>query len=198
VVSNTEDQALLDKITSAGKNLGDFVNGGAKRGVLTGLTEALVIDAEKAKSYINLNPKSENHIYPFLLGREAKPYLSANPAKYLIKFEKGFTKKNGRVNPEDWFKNEHPEIFEHLNGFKEKAEKRTDKGDYYWELRACDYYDKFDQPKIKYQVFQVKPCFIYDEEGMYCNNSMWILLSNNKVLLGITVVRVKNMLYLFL
>ncbi|MDD4177111.1 MAG: TaqI-like C-terminal specificity domain-containing protein, partial [Bacteroidales bacterium] len=38
---------------------------------------------------------------------------------------------------------------------------------------------------IMYQVLQVKPCFIYDEEGLYCNNSMWFLPSDDKVLLGI-------------
>ena len=36
-----------------------------------------------------------------------------------------------------------------------------------------------------YQVFQVTPCFIYDETGLYCNNSMWILPTDNKALLGI-------------
>ena len=31
-----------------------------------------------------------------------------------------------------------------------------------------------------YQAFQVKPWFIYDETGLYCNNSMWFIPSNNK------------------
>jgi len=73
----------------------------------------------------------------------------------------------------------------HLLEFREKARERTDQGDYWWELRACDYYERFEQPKILYQVFQVKPCFIFDTEGMYCNNSMWFIPSDDKVLLGI-------------
>ena len=36
-----------------------------------------------------------------------------------------------------------------------------------------------------YQVLQVKPCFIYDEDGLFCNNSMWFISSDDKVLLGI-------------
>jgi len=36
-----------------------------------------------------------------------------------------------------------------------------------------------------YQKFQVKPCFIYDEDGLYCNDSMWIMSKDDKVLLGI-------------
>ena len=36
-----------------------------------------------------------------------------------------------------------------------------------------------------YQVFQVKPCFIFDEQNLYCNNSMWIIPTDNKALLGV-------------
>jgi len=36
-----------------------------------------------------------------------------------------------------------------------------------------------------YQKFQVKPCFIYDESGLYCNDSMWIIPIENKGLLAI-------------
>ena len=50
---------------------------------------------------------------------------------------------------------------------------------------ASDYWQEFEKPKIMYQVLQVKPCFIYDEEGLYCNNSMWFIPSGDKVLLGI-------------
>ena len=63
--------------------------------------------------------------------------------------------------------------------------KRTDKGDFWWELRACDYYQQFENPKIMYQVFQVKPCFIYNDTSQYCNNSMWIIPKDDKVLVGI-------------
>ena len=185
VISSSGDQFLLERILANSKTLGEYCYGVAKRGILTGLTEAFVIDGEKANSIIQSNPKNKNHIYPFLLGREIKPYLAANPSNFLIKFEKGFTKKNGMPNPEEWFKNEYPEIFNHLKEYKDKAKTRTDKGEYYWELRACDYYDKFGAPKIMYQKFQVKPCFIFDENGTYCNDSMWIIPTDDKVLLGI-------------
>ena len=36
-----------------------------------------------------------------------------------------------------------------------------------------------------YQKFQVKPCFIFDESGLFCNDSMWIIPSSDKVLLSI-------------
>lgn len=60
-------------------------------------------------------------------------------------------------------------------------------GAYKWyEIQdAVDYFDEFEKPKILYQVFQVKPCFIWDESGYYCNNAIWIIPESDKVLLAI-------------
>jgi len=139
------------------------------------------------------------------MGRDIKPYVYPQAERYLILIPKGFTiKKNlPRDNPNyifeamprygnmdikdawNWFSKNYPAVSKHLLPFKEKAEARTDQGDFWWELRACDYYTDFERPKIMYQVFQVKPCFIYDVEGMYCNNSMWIIPKNDKFLYGV-------------
>ena len=51
--------------------------------------------------------------------------------------------------------------------------KRTDKGDFWWELRACDYYEQFAKPKIMYQAFQVKPCFNYRICNSLCISIFW-------------------------
>ena len=41
----------------------------------------------------------------------------------------------------EWFsRKNYPAIAKHLLPYKTKAAKRTDKGDFWWELRACDYY----------------------------------------------------------
>ena len=36
-----------------------------------------------------------------------------------------------------------------------------------------------------YQAFQVKPCFIYDKNGFYSNNSMWFIPTKSKALLAL-------------
>jgi hypothetical protein len=185
VISTSQDQDLLLKVNAAGKKLENYIAEMGKYGIKTGLTEAFVIDESDANHLLNSKPKYAAHIHPFLLGRDVKPYVSGNPSKHLIKFPKGFTKESTDGNYEEWFLKEFPEIHQYFEEFKSKAIKRTDKGDFYWELRACDYYDKFKKPKIMYQVMQVKPCFIYDEEGLYCNNSIWFIPTDDKVLLGI-------------
>jgi adenine-specific DNA-methyltransferase len=205
VVSNTLDQSLLQKIISSGKKLEDYLGSMGKYGIKSGLTEAFVINSELRDKLIANDINSNKLIKPFLLGRDVKPYEGNVNKNWLILIPKGFTIKNnlplgssnylqepipryGNMDFDDawsWFKSNYPAIAEHLANYTERAKARTDKGDFWWELRACDYYDKFEKPKIMYQVLQVKPCFIYDEEGLFCNNSMWFIPSNDKVLLGI-------------
>ena len=71
--------------------------------------------------------------------------------------------------------------------FKGKKWSGRKPGTYKWyEVQdAVDYYKEFSKPKIMYQVMQVKPCFIYDEKGLYCNNSMWMIPSSDKTLFAI-------------
>jgi transposase len=135
---------------------------------------------------MTIDNQSSEIIFPFILGRNIKPYSIPEIESYLIKIEKGFTNSVRKTQDAwTWFSSNYPAISNYLSVFKDQAQKRTDQGDYWWELRACDYYKEFEKPKIMYQTFQVKPCFIYDDQGLYCNNSMWIISKGDKVLLAI-------------
>jgi len=189
-VLQQKDNQLLERFKNENITLEKFINGQSYRGVLTGLTEAFLIDEETKTQLIEKDRNSEKLIKPFLLGRDVKAYTSGNNENYLLLVPKGFTKSlTNDIDTEnstwDYFSKNYPAVANHLLVYKVKAEKRTDKGDYYWELRACDYYDKFAKPKIMYQAFQVKPCFIYDENGLYCNNSMWFIPTDSKALLAV-------------
>ncbi len=186
VISSQIENKLLSRLES---NLSSIDSMKSYRGVLTGLSEAFLISKDVKDKLLLNHPRAEDHIYPFLQGRGLKAYVAPKIESYLILFEKGFTKKIlGDCTEEEgwsWIEKNYPSISEWLFLFNEKAKKRTDQGDFWWELRACDYYDIFRKPKIMYQKFQVKPCFIFDEEGLYCNDSMWIIPTENKALLGV-------------
>jgi len=190
VVSSQKDSQLLERLKNENITLENFINGQSYRGVLTGLTEAFLIDEETKKQLIDEDRNAEKLIKPFLLGRDVKAYTSGSNENYLLLVPKGFTKSlSNDIDTEnlawDYFRTNFPAVANHLLNYKVKAEKRTDKGDYYWELRACDYYEKFVIPKIMYQAFQVKPCFIFDESGLFCNNSMWFIPTESKALLAV-------------
>ena len=187
VISSNKEQSFLERLKGRLKKLSEFIGGQAYRGVLTGLTEAFLIDEETKQKIVIADYKAEERIKPFLQGRDLTKYNTITPSSYLILFEKGFTNKNivEQSEPVNWLQSKYPSIHNWLSPFEDRATKRTDKGDYWWELRACDYYPKFAEPKIMYQAFQVKPCFIYDEKRLFCNNSIWFIPTSNKALLGI-------------
>ena len=177
-------QQVLDKLKRAGQILGDYVNDEAYYGLKTGLTEAFVISHDDHQRLL-ADSSSHDVLRPFMLGRHIRRYEEPVAEKYLIFFPKGFTNAHrGSQSPEQWLMTTYPAIHAYLKPFEAKAKARTDKGDYWWELRACDYYDDFEKPKIMYQTFQVSPCFIYDTGGVYCNNSMWIIPTDDTYLLG--------------
>ena len=186
VISSKLENKLLSRLEGGLSSINSMTS---YRGVLTGLSEAFLISQETKDQLLSKHPKAVDHIFPFLQGRGLKAYVAPEIASYLILFEKGFTiDLLGNCTEEEgwlWIENNYPSIAEWLVRFKAKAKKRTDQGDFWWELRSCDYYDLFFEPKIMYQKFQVKPCFIYDDEGLYCNDSMWIIPTDNKGLIGI-------------
>lgn len=79
----------------------------------------------------------------------------------------------------------YPDIFKHLEPFKEKAAKRHDKGEYWWELRNCACYDLFEKPKIIFPNLQNKNKFAYDDKGVYLNAPAVFLPSNDKAVLAV-------------
>jgi adenine-specific DNA-methyltransferase len=197
VISNVEDQNLLDKIKNAGKPLTEFVRGGAKRGVVTGLTEAFVINESKKDELIHGNEKNRQIIKPLILGRDLKPYNYVIPNKNLLfipwhfPLHEDLSIKGASERAASVFEKEYPDIFDHLSKYKEglNSRNKVETGiRYEWyamQRYASDYYSDFEKPKIMYQAFQVKPCFIFDDQGLFCNNSIWFISSDDKVLLGI-------------
>ncbi|MFA6101377.1 MAG: DNA methyltransferase [Victivallaceae bacterium] len=190
VISSGKEQNLLARLKRECKKLADVINGEAYYGIKTGFTEAFLISAETRDRIIAEDNRAAEVIKPFLQGRDVTPYTAAQTANCLLLFEKGYTKNAlstacTETEGWQWLENAFPSIAAWLTPYEEKAKKRTDKGDFWWELRACDYYAEFRKPKIMYQKFQVKPCFVYDETGLYCNDSMWIIPTDDRALIGI-------------
>lgn len=189
IISSQKEKSLIEQLSKKFQTLKKFIGGESYRGVLTGLSEAFLIDNETYQNIISKDERAKEKIYPFLQGRNIKPYGSAEAVSFLILFEKGWTQQEQQFDNEAdawiYLQTKYPSIADWLEPFAEKGRNRTDKGDFWWELRACDYYDQFSKPKIMYQAFQVKSCFIYDENGFYSNNSMWFIPTNSKALLAI-------------
>lgn len=186
LVSESEE-AILAKIKSAGVPLSEYVEGKIFYGIKTGLNAAFVIDRETRDRLIAEDPKSEELIKPFLVGKDIKRYSISDEGRYLILIPKGWTRKQsgGVSNALRWLGENYPAIVTHLLPFIEKAEKRSDKGEYWWELRSCDYYVEFEKPKIIYPDISTRGNFALDEGGSFSVNTTYIIPSGDRYFLGL-------------
>jgi hypothetical protein len=186
-LTDERTQALLSRLKESGISLNDYVSGKIYRGVLTGLNEAFVIDGATKARLIAEDARSTELIKPFLAGRDIKRYdLPAND-KFLILMPRGWTRERSK-NSKDalgWLKENYPAIANHLLPFSEAAEKRWDKGEHWWELRACDYYDEFEKPKIIIPAIVRTASYAYDRSGIYSNDKTSIIPTDDLYLLGI-------------
>lgn len=183
VISSQKEKSLLEKLTSNHKTLKDFVGGEAYRGVLTGLSDAFFIDDSTKEFLIEKDSNSAELIRPLLRGRNIQAWQQVSDDQYLI-----CTFPALHLDIEKY-----PAIKNHLLSFGiERLEQSGAKGSrkktsnkWFETQDTINYYEQFAKPKIMYQAFQVKPCFIYDEQGFYSNNSMWFIPTQSKSLLAI-------------
>nr|CBH37780.1 hypothetical protein BSM_12570 [uncultured archaeon] len=168
---------IKKKIEEAGKPLKEL-DVKIYRGILTGFNDAFVIDADTREKLIAKDAKSEELIKPFLVGRDIKRYQALESGRYLILMPKGWTMLNSDRTKDAWawLERSYPSIAAHLNPFSEKAQKRYDKGDFWWELRACDYYEEFEKEKIVWpMVSSNSSMFCLVQEGVYLNNKCYLI-----------------------
>jgi hypothetical protein len=183
IISNSEDQDLLEKIKSISKPLNEFLTGVANYGIKTGLSSAFFINEKTRNQIKEVDPNSIKLIKPMLRGRDITPWYSKSENSYLIG-----TFPSLRLNIDDF-----TGIKNHLKSFGikrleqsgENGSRKKTSGKWFETQDSIAYWKEFERPKIMYQRFQIKPCFIYDEEGQYCNDSVWIIPTDDKVLLGI-------------
>ncbi|MCF8257857.1 MAG: Eco57I restriction-modification methylase domain-containing protein [Flavobacteriales bacterium] len=183
VISDSGSQALLQKLLANGVTLAAYVGGEAKRGVLTGLTEVFIFGEQTRNQIIGEDSSSSHFLKPVIRGRDVVPWYSKHQDFYLLGL---FPALKVDIT-------EHPAIERYLLSCgKERLAQTGEKGSrkktshHWFETQdSTAYWKEFEKPKIMFQKFQVKPCFIYDEEGLYCNDSMWIIPTDDKVLLGI-------------
>ena len=181
---------LLKKLRNAGKPLGEWIEGRFYRGILTGLNEAFVVDRSTRDRLLAGHSSSAEVLKPILRGRDVKRWQVDFAEKYLIIIESS----ENRTHPwsgqsadeaEEVFANTYPAIHAHLQTFRDRLIERYDQGKYFWELRACAYWEEFEKSKIVYPDIAQGAEFAYDDEGYFLGNTLYLLPTKEMWLLGI-------------
>ncbi|MDP3007861.1 MAG: N-6 DNA methylase [Methylococcales bacterium] len=199
-----EDECFANvrqKITKGYKTLKD-VYGSPLYGIKTGLTEAFVITAQQYAQLKQDDPNGEI-LKPFLEGKDLKRWRAESRGLYLILFPKGWTQEQlGLIGWADegspsiandglrtsahpmiyteadawsFLHSHYPNIAKHLSAYETPARKRGDKGDFWWELRTCAYYDEFEELKIIYNRFMPHSLFWLDSTKNYHNDALYFI-----------------------
>ncbi len=180
-------QGLLSKIKTAGRPLGEYVNGKIFYGIKTGYNEAFVIDAVTRERLIAEDAKSADVIKPFLAGKDIKRYLEPTSDKFLIFTKRGILIEN------------YPAILNYLETFRNRLEPKPKnwagsnwpgrkEGSYKWyEMQdAVDYFQEFEQPKILWPgITDVINCFAFDKNKYYGNDNNQLIVTEDLSVLGI-------------
>ncbi len=186
-LSGGGEQVILDKMKKVGVPLSEYTNGKVDFGIKTGFNEAFYISQSQKNLLIKQDKKSSLHIKPLLVGDDIRNYHFNFKEKFLIRIPDGWTNENNikKADAWVWFEKNYPALANHLSQYKPILEKRQDKGDYWWELRACDYYDDFEVPKIIYPIISRESRFCFDNDGYYTNDKTYIIPIEDLYLLGL-------------
>jgi len=186
-LSEEKDHTVFEKIRTVGIPLTEYIHGICYRGIITGLNEAFLIDKQTRDDIIQKDPGCAKIIKPFLVGTDIRKYQNSKIRKYLILIPQGYTNENSanQKNKWNWLQGQFPEICKHLEPFSDIAENRWDKGDYWWELRPCDYYNEFEKPKILFPEIAMSSRFTFDTDQSYCNAKVFLIPTKDLYLLGL-------------
>ncbi len=188
-------RVLLAKLMAAGKPLGEVIEGQLFYGVKTGLNEAFIIDQTIQDRLVKDDPTCAAIIKPVLRGEDLRPWYQENEGRWLICIPNGWTIDTfpdlEPVETQAWekFAALHPGLAAYLKPFAEAAQRRFDKGQFWWELRPCDYYEAFEKPKILWPDITKKPRFSWEESDVYLSNTGYCIPAVSYALLGILASR---------
>jgi len=195
-LKSDQEAAVFAKVMKAGKPLGEYVERRMFYGLKTGLNDAFEVTSDQRTSLVKSLPESNTLIKPFVGGQDIRRYSVNSVGRYLIVIPCGWTRlqmvkaKKGPAGFSEreawnWFSSEYPRLAEHLSLFTEALRNRQDQGDYWWELRSCDYYEHLDAPKIIFPDICKGPRFCTDCTGIYLANTAYCLGTDDPYLLGV-------------
>jgi hypothetical protein len=173
-LSGQEMAQVIERLRAHSVILQNYIpEGKTYFGIKTGLNEAFVVDQATRDRLVAEDPRSAEILRPVLGGRDVRRYSLGFNQKYLIWTYIGVPIRD------------YPAIFSHLKKYQAQLEKRWDKGTVWWELRACDYYARFFEPKIIYPDIATSCRFTLDRDGYFSTNTTYFIPGEDLYLLGI-------------
>jgi type I restriction-modification system DNA methylase subunit len=187
---NEADELLLSKLRARGTPLSKLLDGPIYSGIKPGHTKAFIVSDDTRACIIGRDKAAAILFRPMLRGRDVSRWTVTRSDEWLIQIESSTNKAHPwsempAAEAEKVFAKTYPGIFEHFQPYRSELIKRTDKGIYYWEMRACAYWHIFRQPKLVYQEINRTDAFAFDVDGFVPNNKIFAIPNAPLFLLAI-------------
>jgi len=175
-----EGAALIARMRAQSVPLSEYVSERFYRGIITGLNEAFVIDADTRDLLIAQDKRSAELIKPWLQGHEIRRWHHKWAGMYLITVRYGFNTELKKYQA----------VLRHLGRHEKKLRARGQvkasrsgggEGQHHWlELDnnpSADYLRAFEGVKIVFNETSKRLHAFVDEEGFYVNKTGFIILT---------------------
>lgn len=195
-LEDSGDSDLFDRLMASGRPLEEVLDSPILSGLKSGYNEAFYVDTTRRDAMVAADPASTLLFHRFLRGRDVGRWVAAWGDQWHIVIPSGqnrtwpWAAADSEARAEEIFAATYPSVHAHLKQFEEPLRARQDKGEFWWELRSCDYYDAFESPKIIVQCIAYYSQLALDERGHYVNNKVIVLPTDDLYVLAILNSRI--------
>lgn len=188
-LENGSISRLQQKLVKQSVPLSSYIDEQIFYGIKTGFNQAFFLDAQTRSRLLSAHPALNDVIKPLIVGEDLSRYQLAYQNRYLLRIASGWTREISGLSDLDeawaWLQTQYPQLAEYLEPYRDRAQSRYDQGEFWWELRPCDYYKAFENPKIVYPVIAKNVSFTFDTAGHYTNDKCFIIAKDDKYLLAL-------------
>ncbi len=144
--------------------LKEYTKNGIYYWIKTWMNKAFIINQETYDSIIKTEPHAKDILPKLVEWEDFWKWTIQHSWRYLVN---------------TWFDTDipilYPKVFEWLSSFLPDIEKRTDKWRNRRNLRACDYYNSFELPKLIYYHTALHHKFYFDTEGYFISANCYMI-----------------------
>lgn len=190
VLEPPDVRALMERLRSGNPSLADYTGTRLYRGLLTGFNEAFLVATDERDALVEEDPSAAGLLKPLLRGQDIERWSPDWDGQWIIVLKSSgdhawpWSRQANEAAAEVIFAANYPGLHRRMTKYAKQLRPREDQGHFWWELRACAYYDAFDVPKLIYQEIQFYPAYSLDTAGSYLNNKGFMIGANDSFLLA--------------
>lgn len=183
--------ALLDRLTRCGFRLPEYLGRPPLVGLKSGFNAAFYIDSNGRDTLVENDPDCAPLLKRMLRGRDIGRWQAPWNQQWHIVIPSSqnttwpWSGAPTEDEAEQVFASTYPSVYRQLAAYKTQLQRRTDKGRFWWELRSCDYYPTFDEPKVLVQCIAFHPRFAFEAGSRIVNNKVILLPDADGYLLAV-------------